>query len=183
MFSLKGHISFLMLCIGLLLASCENDLDQIKKITFDPKAPDEVIKNFKLIYTDSGFAQIEVYAKIAETYTKPIAITKFKDGLKVNFFSADGKIASVLTAEYGEYNTTDQTVIVRNNVILRNIEKAQQMETEQLTWNQKDSSIYSKTSVIVRSDKGIFYGDGILTKQDFSYYEFIKPHGRIDMGN
>lgn len=174
--------TYFSFCFVALFSSCVNDLESIKKVTYDPKAPDEVTKNLRVFYTDSGYARVEVYAALAETYSKPEAVTKLKDGIKVNFFSADGKIVSTLTALYGEINNTKGTMFVRDSVQLVNYEKKQRMETEALFWNQKDSAIYTTSNVVVRSPDGIVYGDGIRTKQDFSSYEFLKPHGRINMG-
>lgn len=160
-----------------------NDLASIQKVTYDPKAPDEVTKNLNVFYTDSGYAKIEISATLAETYRKPESITKLKDGLKVNFFSADGQVISSLTALYGEINFTKGLIFVKDSVRLVNLEKKQQLETEVLFWNQKDSSVYTNSNVIVRSPKGVLYGKGIQTKQDFSYYEFLEPYGKINFDN
>jgi LPS export ABC transporter protein LptC len=157
-----------------------NDLESIQKVTFDPKAPDEVTKNLHVFYTDSGYARVEVFAALAETYSKPESITKLKDGIKVNFFAGDGEIVSTLTALYGEINYTRGTMFVRDSVQLKNYEKKQRLETEALFWNQKDSSIYTTSNVVVRSPQGILFGEGISTKQDFSYYEFLKPSGKFN---
>ena len=157
-----------------------NDLESIKKVTYDPSAPDEVTRDLKVFYTDSGYARVEITAKLAETYRKPESITKLKDGLKVNFYSADGEIVSTLSALYGEVNFSKGMLFVKDSVRLYNIEKKQQLETEILYWNQKDSSIYTNSDVIVRSPKGILFGKGIQTSQDFSYYEFLQPHGKFN---
>lgn len=171
--------------VGILLAgilfSCVNDLESIEKVSYDPKAPNEVTKNLHVFYTDSGYARVEIFAALAETYSKPEAITKLKDGIKVNFFSADGEIVSSLTALYGEINNTRGTMFVRDSVQLVNYEKKQRLETEALFWNQKDSAIYTTSSVVVRSPKGILFGEGIRTQQDFSVYEFLKPSGTFFM--
>ena len=67
--------------------------------------------------------------------------------------------------------------MVRDSVRLHNHKKQQTLEPEALYWNHKDSSIYSKSSVIVRSPKGKVFGQGIRTKQDFSSYVLLKPVG------
>ncbi len=181
----KRHISILYkIPAGLLLAgilfSCVNDLEKIQKVTFDPKAPDEITKDLNVFYTDSGYARVEISAKLAETYRSPEMITKLKDGLKVNFFSPDGEIVSTLSALYGEVNFSKGLLFVKDSVRLLNHVKKQQLETEVLFWNQKDSTIYTNSDVIVRSPKGLLYGKGIQTSQDFSYYEFLKPYGKIN---
>ena len=163
----------------LLFYSCENDLETIKKITFNSKSPDETTKNLKMIYSDSGYAKVEIYAAFAETYRSKESITKIKDSLRVNFFSEKGEVVSTLSARYGEVNYTKGTILVRDSVRLYNFAKKQTLETEALFWNQKDSSIYTNSDVIVKSPQGVLYGKGIQTKQDFSYYEFLKPYGKI----
>lgn len=172
--------SLFFLPIWLVFAGCVNDLETIQRVTYDPKAPDEVTKDLRVFYNDSGYARIEILAALAETYSKPEMVTKLKDGLRVNFFSPDGKIVSSLTALYGEVNFSTGKLYVKDSVELYNFAKKQRMLTEILYWNQRDSSIYTHSSVVVRSPGGILYGDGLRTKQDFSEYVFLKPRGKYD---
>lgn len=169
--------------ILLILSSCVNDLDSIKKISYKPTDPDERTTELNVIYSDSGYAKVEVYAALAETYSKPERVTKLKDGLKVIFFDDDGKIISVLTALYGEIREQNGTIMVKDSVQLMNFEKMQRLETEELHWNQKDSTIFTEKAVIVRTPEALFFGKGIRTKQDFSTYEFLKPEGKIKIKN
>ena len=176
-FKVDPVIAFIFFALILSLTSCVNDLETIQRVTYDPKAPEEVTKNLHVFYTDSGYAQVEITAAIAESYSKPETVTKLKDGLKVNFFSPEGKVVSTLTALYGEVNFTKGTIFVRDSVQLFNYQKKQRLLTESLHWNQKDSLIYTHSNVVVRSPGSILYGGGIETKQDFSQYVFLKPRG------
>ena len=72
-------------------------------------------------------------------------------------------------------------MFVRDSVVLYNLEKRQRLETEELHWNQKDSSIYTNKAVVVRKNDAIPFGQGIKTKQDFTEYEFIQPRGSMDL--
>ncbi len=173
------HISsYLVFCA--MLFSCVNDLDTIKRVTFDPSSPDDVTENLEIVQTDSGYAKFQLFAKIAETYSKPEPLTKLKDGIKVNFFSKEGKVVSTLTALYGEINMVKGTFFVRDSVQLFNLEKKERLETEELFCTMKDSSVYTDKSVIVKTPQGILFGNGIRTKLDFSKYVFLKPTGKID---
>lgn len=160
--------------------SCTNDLDTIKRITFDPKAPDDVTKNLEVYYTDSGYAKVKIYAAIAENFSKPVHITKLKDKLKVDFFDEEGKITSSLTAKYGEINYSTGMMFVQDSVRLWNHADKREMRTNKLFWNQKDSTIYSNEKVTVNSPKGTGYGTSITTKQDFSYYKLSNPQGKYE---
>lgn len=174
----RNIVVYLLFC-GILY-SCVNDLDTIKKVTARSDAPDDITENLKIIQTDSGYAKFQLFAKLAETYTKPETVTKFKDGLKVNFFSEDGQVVSCLTALYGEMNISKGTFYVKDSVQLVNYAKNQRLETEELTWTKSDSSIFTNKAVIVRDTKGILFGDGIRSKQDFSTYVFLRPKGKIN---
>lgn len=166
-----------------ILFSCVNDIDSIKKISYRPSDPDERTSNMHVLYSDSGYARVEVFAKLAETYTVPEPLIKLKDGIEVNFFNDEGQIVSKLTALYGEINQRKGTMFVRDSVQLFNSEKKQRLETEELHWNQKDSAIFTEKSVVVRTSDALFFGKGIRTKQDFSSYIFTKPQGKILLKN
>ena len=180
----KPHRLFFGIPASLVLAgflfSCVNDLSHIKRVTNDPKAPDEVTSNLEVFYTDSGAPKVRIFAKLAETYNKPETVMKLKDGIKVDFYDPDGEIVSTLTALYGEIRTAEGRMFVRDSVQLFNHAKKQRMETEELNWNQKDSLIYTEKNVIVRSPQGVVYGKGIRTRQDFNQYTFYKPTGKIN---
>ena len=161
--------------------SCENDMSSVQKVSYNYSNPDESTQDLHLIYSDFGFARVEIFAAKSETFRNKKHITKMYDSIRVNFFSNDGVVVSRLTALYGEIDHTASKIIVRDSVRLTNFAKNQTLETEALIWNQNDSTIYSVSQVIVKTPKGIFYGDGICTKQDFSYYEITNPKGSIQL--
>ena len=164
------------------LFSCVNDLDTIQKVTSDPNAPSEVTRNLEVFYNDSGYARVKIFATLAETYRIPKHITKLKDGVRVEFFSESGEVISQLTSLYGEVDFETGLIVVKDSVILRNFEQKQQMETEELHWNQKDSTIFTDKNVIIRKDgQGIIgRGKGLQTTQSFDKYKIEKPIGKMD---
>ena len=88
-----GLISLLSLfLVG--LNSCENDIDAIERISFDAHSPDETTKNLKMIYAEDGYARVEIFAALAETFRGKEEINKIKDSLKVHFFNEKGEIVS-----------------------------------------------------------------------------------------
>ncbi len=171
------------LVIAGMFVSCVNDLESIKKITYKPNDPDEKTTELYMTYTDSGYAKVRLYAKIAESFSKPNPIIKFKDGVKVEFYNENGSLASILTALYGEIDEEKGTMMVRDSVQLFNPEKNQRMETEALYWNRSDSTIFTDKMVMIRTPKSLLYGSGVRTKQDFSKYVFLKPLGKVDIND
>lgn len=163
-----------------ILFSCENDLNSIKLVTYDPHAPSEMMVNLDILHTDSGYAKVEIHAGVAETYYKPEQVTKLKNGLLIQFYDGMGSIVSTLTAKYGEVNHQTGLTFVQDSVVLINVEDQRRLETTKLYWNQNDSTIYSTNPVVIRSRKGIGYGSSIKSKQDFSWYVLTDPVGDVE---
>lgn len=170
-----------MICVILVLfnQSCTNDLNKIKKITFDPNAPDEVSTNFRVFMKESGYAQLQLFATYAETFNQP-HMTKLKDSLKVDFYGVDGEIVSTLTANYGEINYDTQKMFVRDSVKFVNHEDQRTLYTTILYWNQEDSTIYTNENVKLVSPKGTAYGSSLKAKQDFTNYRITDPRGAYE---
>lgn len=159
--------------------SCVNDLNKVKRITTRPNSPNETSEHLHVVFTDSGMAQVEIFATIAETYSKPKEVTQFKDGLKVNFFNPDGSIASTLTSLYGEIDQKTGDIVVRDSVRLKNLEEKKTLETEVLYWNQLGDSIYTDKAVVVKSPDMIISGKGAWTTPKFDTAQFYKPTAKI----
>lgn len=155
-------------------------MDTIQRVTYDPNAPDEVMQNLDVYYTDSAQAQVRVQATIAETYSDPKQVTKFKDGIQVDFFEGDNKISTTLTALYGEMDAESGNIFVRDSVQLYNHSQEQLLETEELFYDQADSSVYTNKNVVVTSPTEVAYGKGLKTTRLFEKYEIKEPHGKVN---
>jgi len=177
---LMTKIPVFILLTGFLF-SCVNDIDTIQKVSYDPDAPSEITRNLEVFYNDSGYAQVRIFATLAETYESPERVTKLKDGVRVDFFSNEGEIISQLTSLYGEVNFVTGQIVVRDSVVLLNFESKQSLETEELHWNQNDSTIYTEKNVIIKTEgKGVTgRGKGLTTTQSFDKYVIKEPVGKM----
>ena len=173
----------LLVFVFSVIFSCENDFEDIKRVTETPGTPEERTQNLELIYSDSGVTKIFLKAKLAESYYSPVHKIVFKDGVNVRFYNPDGTVKTILTSKYGEILQDDGNMIARDSVCMKNVNKNQKLETEELVWNQKTQEVKSSKAVIVKTKGGVFFGDGIKTTSDFSQYEFVKPRGTIGLNN
>jgi LPS export ABC transporter protein LptC len=177
---MKGYFLLTLVVFG-FMNSCVNDEGEVKKITDFQDAPDEQSQNLKMVYSDSGRTKFHLFAVISETFTLPEHITNFRKFLKVDFFDSNGVKVSTLTAKNGVYNHVDELIFVEDSVRLYNYKKDQTLKTEMLTWNKKDSTIRTDYDVEVTSPKELLTGKGLLTKQDFSFFEILHPTGRLNV--
>ncbi|MAA57820.1 MAG: LPS export ABC transporter periplasmic protein LptC [Cryomorphaceae bacterium] len=173
-------VSISLLLTGILLA-CENNSGEIQRVTHFENAPDEYTENLNMFHNDSGQTKVNLYAKVSHTSYEPKHITNFKDYLRVDFFDKSGDKVSTLVALSGVFDHDEGVVEVQDSVRLFNYAREQQLETEYLIWNKKDSTIRTDRNVLVRSPKEILKGKGLVTKQDFSFFEILEPTGKINL--
>ena len=169
-----------ILLMGILF-SCENNSDEVQRITHFENAPDEYTENLDMFHNDSGYTKVNLYASVSETFHEPKHITKFKKFLRVDFYNNLGDKVSTLTALRGIFDHDEDIVEVSDSVRLINYEKEQTLETEYLIWNKKDSTIRTDRNVLISSPKEVLIGKGLVTKQDFSFFEIIEPTGNMNV--
>ena len=70
-------------------------------------------------------------------------------------------------------------MIVRENVCVVN-KKGEQLNTEELVWNQKLDKFYTDKKVkITTAPNQVMYGEGLEANADFSWYKINNLKGNI----
>jgi LPS export ABC transporter protein LptC len=163
-----------------MLVSCSNDLGKVQQLTEADNIPDETSTGLHLVQTDSGRVQYELFGKLVESNLLPVQKTIIKDGLEVRFYNkSTGELEAILTAFYGEREAQNDRMMVRDSVVVKNIEKGQQLETEELFW--QNDSIFSRKAVVVKTQDEILWGKGIMADQSFSKFVILQPTGQKKM--
>ena len=152
-----------------LLASCENDLEQVRTVTATEETPDEIVNGMHTVYSDSGIVKFEIIATRMEK-TSSTNTTIFKDGFQVNFFKGKDDIEAHLEADYGEMRQDEKLIIARNNVIFTNYIENQTLKTEELIWLQSAKKITTTKQFEVFGEKYYARGKGLESDETFSDY-------------
>ncbi|HIP37406.1 MAG TPA: LPS export ABC transporter periplasmic protein LptC [Crocinitomix sp.] len=176
---MKKHTKYKLLNIPAILLvgmfflglGCENDLENIKKITATDKTPDQVTNGLHSIYSDSGLVVYEIIANRMELFEKPSQTTYFKDGFTVNYYDKNSQIISTLKANYAEIKESENLIVCRNNVIFTNHEKHQTLKTEELFWDKKLKKVRTSKNFFVESPTIEARGVGLETDETFNQYK------------
>ncbi|HAD95750.1 MAG TPA: LPS export ABC transporter periplasmic protein LptC [Cryomorphaceae bacterium] len=171
--------SIVALAPMLFLYSCENNISEVKNITQEEKIPLEVQENLELIYSDSSYTKMELKAPLAENYPQleePEMV--FRKGIKVRFFDAYGQEDSRLKANYAIHYSNKRLWHATGDVVVVN-KKGEQLNTEELYWDEKKETIYSEVFVKITTDEEIIMGEGFEADQNFTNYTLSKVTGQI----
>lgn len=177
--SIQTSVFWIIGSIFLLHASCKNDLKKIHQTIDRSMLNTERADSVTIIYSKEGITKAQLFAKTFNHVqdAKPPYI-EMKNGIKVLFYNDSMNLQSTLLAKYGRYFEQSGNVLVRDSVVVYNIKK-EQLNTEELIWNEKLQKFYTDKFVKITTPTQIIYGNGLESNQNFSDYTILKMKGII----
>jgi LPS export ABC transporter protein LptC len=106
---------------------------------------------------------------------------EFPEGLSMEFFDKQGNPTSTLRADYCYYTRKEDLYKATGNVVVKNLENNDRLDTEELFWNEKKEDVFTEKFVRIEKDGDIQVGEGLKAKQDFSYWEILNSKGEITL--
>ena len=165
-----------------LLGSCENSMEKIKTITKSPSYPSLSRINTEIFYSDSSRIKVRVWAAKVEKYSQvKEPYDNFPEGILVYFYDTAMNIQSEISAHEAIYYEKKNLWFARNDVIVKN-NKGEQLNTEELFWDQNTHKIYSEKFSRIQTADGITIGEnGFEANQNFSWWRIKSAHGTVNM--
>lgn len=106
---------------------------------------------------------------------------EFPDGIYLEFYDITGKLTSSLKANQAYYFKKEDQWRGRGNVEVKNLEKNQQLFTEELFWTPLKRKIFTEKFVTIKLESEVIYGTGLDAAQDLSTYTIRKPEGDFEI--
>jgi len=163
----------------MIIAGCGNDLETVNAFTHSNTGPYMSAKNIEVVFSDSGKIQAKVYSVLLNRYTSPENYMEFPRGFKVNIFDSILRTETSISANYGKRKEFARIMEAKGNVVVRNELKNQQLNTEQLTWNENKRMIYTSEPVKITTADKVIYGKGLRSNESFSDYIILQPYGHL----
>lgn len=160
--------------------ACENNWNEIKKISDKIDAEVETAYNIEILYSTDASIRARLLSSELKRFNTRKPYLEFNNGLRVLFFDEQLVESSRLTAGYGRIDETTNEMIARNNVEVINI-KGEKLNSEELIWNNKNKKIYTEKFVTIQTKDEIIYGDGLEANEDLTNYKIKKIRGTIQV--
>lgn len=172
--------NIVLILIGAMFFSCENDLAVIDSLNVDENSPVESSYNVNLEYNDSGKVVMVLKSPEINRFVTSDEFLEMPQGMEMEFYDSLGNIKSTIIANYSINYIKKKIMKAENNVIATN-SKGQKLLTEELIWDQNTHKIYTDKKVKVISDDKILFGDGLTSDEQFEDWEISNPTGDITM--
>lgn len=157
----------LLVCM-LSLSSCENSLNDIKKISSkEEDKPISISKGVDIIYSDS--------AKVKAHLTTPLMIEsdntfqEMPKGVKIIFYDDDLKEKGNIVSDYAIRREKDNIIEFRKNVVATNT-RGETFKSDELIYDQTNKKLYSNKPVQITMANG-----NVMNGTNFSSNETLYP--------
>jgi LPS export ABC transporter protein LptC len=166
-FKYRIIFSIVVLLAATMLFSCENDMMAVIKLSAKDSIPDVTIINVNNKRSEMGKLILELTAPKMISYLTRDAYTEFPNGLKIIFYDSIMQPKSELTANYGISWDTKHTMQARGNVVIRNFQKREQLNTESLLYDQNTKKVSTDEFVKITPPDRIIMGKGMESDELF----------------
>ncbi len=174
-------IATIMVAVLFLLNSCVNDTAEVAQVSVEDEGPREIQEDLTLTYSDSSRIKIKLIAARAENYPQlEEPTTVFPKGIDVRFYDENGLENSRLRANSAINYKNKNLWIATGDVVVVN-KKGEQLNTEELFWDEKKGQIYSEVFSKISTKDQIIMGEGFEADQSFSSYQMDKITGQINL--
>jgi LPS export ABC transporter protein LptC len=169
-------VSFHLAIIFFGLSSCSTT-ENAKPVAYD--GPLQEAKDVEMHYVEKNSVKMKMLArKILEMQNGD---RDFPEGIYLEFYDELGNITSTLRANAAYYFKETNKWRGRGKVEVKNMEKNQQLNTEELFWKPDTKKIYTDKFVTIKTEEEIIYGTGLDALEDMSRYKIGTPEGVFDV--
>jgi LPS export ABC transporter protein LptC len=137
--------------------------------------PLQEAEQVELLYTENETLKVKMRTPLLYEFKN--GDREFPKGVDLEFYDVTGKLSSTLRSDHAYYFKNEDKWRARGKVEVVNMEKNEQLNTEELFWFPVKETINTEKFVTIRMQDRVLYGEGLVAKQDMSTYEIIKPHG------
>jgi LPS export ABC transporter protein LptC len=166
---------FLLLSISILYSCGKTDVKELVEY----KGPLSEAEKVEMFYSENDQVKIKMMADLVYEFQN--GNREFPKGLYLEFYNEFGRLESTLKANEAFFFKEENKWRGRGNVEVKNVEKNEQLNTEELFWKPTDQKIFTESFVTIRQQGDVIYGVGLDAKQDLSEYTILKPTGEIEV--
>lgn len=143
------------------------------------EGPLQEAEQVELLYTENEKLKVKMLAPLLYEFKN--GDREFPKGVSLEFYDVTGKLSSTMRSDHAFYFKNEDKWRARGKVEVVNMEKNEQLSTEELFWFPVKETINTDKFVTIRMQKEVIYGEGLNAKQDMSSYEITDPHGSFSV--
>ncbi len=181
---LPSRLLFFPVLLGGLLvlaASCSKAPQLNAAIRVRQNDPVMTARDISMLFSDSGRVQARLTSPLMNRYGGEDPYSDFPGGFRITLFDSAQRVTTTITGDRGTNHDRTHIMEAWGNVIVRNEEKKDQLETEHLVWEEGRNRIWTDKKVKITRPGQILYGSRMESNETFTRYSIGNPTGEMDV--
>lgn len=163
----------------LFLFSCTKAPKTADFIQAKENAPVMSAKNIEVLFSDSGKIQARLVSPLMNRFAGENPYLEFPTGFKIFMFDSVNQISSTITGNRGIRKDNARTMEAWGDVVVRNEQKNEQLNTEHLIWDENRHKIWSDVKVKITRPDNILNGTSMESNESFTRYSIQNFTGQM----
>lgn len=160
----------------LFFSSCKTK-ETAKAVVYE--GPLREAENVLMHHTEND--RVKAILKAKKVFEFQNGDQEFPEGIYLEFFDKTGKLTSTLSANTAFYFKSENKWRGRGKVEVKNIEKNQQLNSEELFWMPDTKKIFTNKFVTITTESDVVYGTELDAAEDMSTYTLKNPKGTTEI--
>lgn len=169
-------VALCLLTAPLLLGSCGGSEN---KEVIEYTGPISEAENLELYWSEKEIVKVKMVTPLMYEFKN--GDRECPDGINLEFYDESGRLETTLKANHAYYFKDQNQWRGRGDVEVKNIQKNEQLNTEELFWKQAQKRIFTEKFVTIKQQRDILYGNGLDAKEDLSDYTITELTGTIEV--
>lgn len=136
-------------------------------------------RNIDVLFSDSGRVSARITSPLLNRYGGDDPYLEFPKGFTIVLYDSILRSSSSISGNRGVRRENARTMEAWGNVVVRNEQKNEQLNTEHLIWEEGRNLIWSDVKVKITTPDKILYGDGMSSNEAFTEYTITNPTGQM----
>ena len=175
-----AYLRFLisLLIFIFIISSCENNIEVIKNLGNVKDLPSATVNDIEILYSDSAKVKMKIVAPLLNKYTLlDNQYIEFPKGITVYQYDSAMNVDAMIRCNFAIFHELTKIWETRNDVVVKNLKKKEQLNTEELFWDQQKHIIYSKKYTRFTSENELLAGDDFKANEDLSSMKLMRTKG------
>ena len=160
---------------SLCFFGCEEKVKPSVMALPNAELPSQESWNSTITFSDSARIKAILWSGHISRFTQQ-RYTLLQESLRVDFFDADQKHTSLLTANHGRVNDATQDFVAYGNVVVIS-DSGTTLKTDSLFWNNSNRKIHTEAFVDIVSPTEHIMGHGMESDQNLKNYKIFRVTG------
>jgi LPS export ABC transporter protein LptC len=174
--SMKLYKHLLLVSFAAVATACSKT--EIKE-PLEYTGPVSEAENVELFYSEKDIVKVKMVTPLMYEFKNEDR--ECPKGIYLEFYDETGKLESTLKANHAYFFKEQNQWRGRGDVEVKNLQKKEQLNTEELFWKQSDKKIFTDKFVTIRQQGDVIYGEGLEAKEDMSDYTINKLSGTFNV--